>query len=31
MGIVLAGGNVRPGDPIRVELPPPPHLPLRFV
>ena len=25
MGIVLAGGDVRPGDPIRVELPPPPH------
>jgi MOSC domain-containing protein YiiM len=25
MGIVLAGGEVREGDPIRVELPPPPH------
>ncbi|WP_102126729.1 MOSC domain-containing protein [Deinococcus planocerae] len=25
MGIVLAGGEVRPGDPIRVELPPGPH------
>lgn len=25
MGIVLAGGEVRPGDPIRVELPPQPH------
>jgi MOSC domain-containing protein YiiM len=25
MGIVLADGDVRPGDPIRVELPPPPH------
>ncbi|MGH3132102.1 MAG: MOSC domain-containing protein, partial [Gaiellaceae bacterium] len=25
MGIVLAGGEVRPGDPIRVELPPKPH------
>lgn len=25
MGIVLAGGEVRPGDPIRVELPPEPH------
>jgi hypothetical protein len=25
MGIVLAGGEVRPGDPIRIELPPPPH------
>jgi MOSC domain-containing protein YiiM len=28
MGIVLAGGEVRPGDPIRVELPPQPHRPL---
>ena len=26
--IVLAGGEVRPGDPIRVELPPEPHQPL---
>jgi MOSC domain-containing protein YiiM len=25
MGIVLAGGEVRPGDPILVELPPVPH------
>lgn len=25
MGIVLAGGEVRPGDSIRVELPPEPH------
>jgi MOSC domain-containing protein YiiM len=25
MGIVLEGGEVRQGDPIRVELPPPPH------
>ena len=25
MGIVLAGGEVRPGDPIRIELPPEPH------
>src|SRR6185503_5330448 len=25
MGIVLAGGDVRPGDPVRVELPPEPH------
>jgi MOSC domain-containing protein YiiM len=25
MGIVLAGGEVRPGDTIRVELPEPPH------
>jgi MOSC domain len=28
MGIVLVDGEVRPGDPIRVELPPTPHLPL---
>jgi len=26
MSIVVAGGEVRPGDHIRVELPPPPHL-----
>ncbi|GAB3146018.1 MOSC domain-containing protein [Micromonospora sonneratiae] len=25
MGVVLVDGEVRPGDPIRVELPPPPH------
>jgi len=25
MGIVLSGGEVRPGDPVRVEPPPPPH------
>lgn len=25
MGIVLAAGEVRPGDPVRVELPPLPH------
>ena len=31
MGIVLAGGDVRPGDPIRVELPPEPHRPLKPV
>jgi len=31
MGIVLAGGEVRPGDPIRVELPPPPHKALERV
>jgi MOSC domain-containing protein YiiM len=31
MGIVLAGGEVRPGDPIRVELPPGPHRPLERV
>jgi MOSC domain-containing protein YiiM len=28
MSIVLAGGEVRPGDPIEVELPPLPHRPL---
>jgi len=28
MGIVITGGEVRPGDPIRVELPPQPHRPL---
>ena len=28
MGVVIAGGEVRPGDPIRVELPPDPHRPL---
>lgn len=31
MGIVLAGGEVRPGDTIRVELPPEPHQPLERV
>ena len=31
MGIVLAGGDVRPGDAIRVELPPQPHAPLKPV
>jgi len=31
MGVVLVGGEVRPGDPVRVELPTPPHLPLRPV
>jgi MOSC domain-containing protein YiiM len=31
MGIVLADGAIRPGDPIRVELPPEPHEPLRPV
>jgi MOSC domain-containing protein YiiM len=31
MGIVLVGGEVRPGDPIRVELPPTPHRPLERV
>lgn len=28
MGIVLAGGEIRPGDPIEVELPSPPYRPL---
>ena len=28
MGIVMTGGEVRPGDPIRVELPAKPHGPL---
>ncbi|HEU0298260.1 MAG TPA: MOSC domain-containing protein [Longimicrobium sp.] len=31
MSIVLRGGDVRPGDPIRVELPPAPHRPLDVV
>lgn len=31
MGIVLADGEVRPGDAIRVELPPEPHQPLEPV
>lgn len=31
MGIVIAGGEVRPGDPIEVELPPEPHQPLEKV
>ena len=31
MGIVLSGGEVRPGDEIRVEMPPPPHEPLKPV
>jgi MOSC domain-containing protein YiiM len=31
MGVVLAGGAVRPGDPVRVELPPGPHRPLKPV
>jgi MOSC domain-containing protein YiiM len=31
MAIVLAGGEVRPGDPIIVELPPEPHRPLEPV
>ena len=31
MAVVAAGGEVRPGDPIGVELPPPPHEPLGVV
>ncbi|MXV18444.1 MOSC domain-containing protein [Deinococcus xianganensis] len=31
MGVVLEGGEVTPGDPIRVTLPPEPHEPLRRV
>ena len=31
MGIVLRGGEVRPTDPVRVELPPEPHRPLKPV
>ena len=31
MGIVLATGEVRPGDPVRVEPPPPPRSPLAVV
>lgn len=31
MAVVLTGGDVRPGDPIRVELPPEPHHPLEPV
>lgn len=31
MGVVLAGGEVRPGDPVSVELPQGPHRPLERV
>jgi MOSC domain-containing protein YiiM len=31
MSIVLAGGDVRPGDTIAIELPPPPHQPMERV
>ena len=31
MGVVVAGGEVQPGDPIRVELPPEPHVRLEPV
>jgi MOSC domain-containing protein YiiM len=28
MGIVVAGGEIRPGDAVQIELPPLPHAPL---
>jgi len=31
MAVVVEGGDVRPGDPITVRLPPVPHVPLRCV
>ncbi len=31
MGVVVSGGEVRPGDAVRVELPPGPHRPLQKV
>ena len=31
MGVVRSGGEVRPGDPVEVELPPGPHTPLEAV
>ncbi|MDB4895881.1 MAG: hypothetical protein JWN15_2143 [Firmicutes bacterium] len=31
MSVVISDGEVRPGDPVRVELPPPPHRPLERV
>lgn len=31
MAIVRRGGRIEPGDPIQVDLPPPPHLPLERV
>ncbi|MEO6120618.1 MAG: MOSC domain-containing protein [Acidimicrobiales bacterium] len=31
MAVVVDGGEVRPGDPISVELPAPPHLPLKAI
>jgi MOSC domain-containing protein YiiM len=31
MSVVVTGGEVRPGDPIQVELPSPPHCPLEKV
>ena len=31
MGVVLTGGEIRPGDSIRIELPPEPHKSLEYV
>ena len=31
MGVVVAGGEVRPGDPVRVVVPDGPHRPLEPV
>ena len=31
MGVVEAAGQIAPGDPIAVDLPPPPHKPLLVV
>ena len=31
MGVVVEGGEVRPGDPIEVQLPPEPHVQLEPV
>lgn len=31
MGVVLRGGRIRPGDPVAIELPPGPHLPLECI
>jgi MOSC domain-containing protein YiiM len=31
MAIVVAGGDIRPGDPISVEVPPEPHRTLEVV
>jgi MOSC domain-containing protein YiiM len=31
MGVVLRGGRVVPGDPVTVDLPPGPHVPLERV
>jgi MOSC domain-containing protein YiiM len=31
MGIVVVGGEVRSGDPIRIDRPPEPHFPLKPV